>query len=218
MVPGVLHHVSQRGNNRQGVFLTDRDREFYLGLLRRRSRQHGLEVLGYCLMTNHIHLLVRPQSPESLAQVLGRAHFVYAQRFNTEHSRSGHLWQARFYSCPAEEVALLAIMRYVEQNPVRAGIVTHAWEYPWSSAAVHVGRRKDSGLIDTESWAAQTTAAEWRTLLQETEDLNRVAEIRHRTMTGRPLGNQEFVTEVEARLDRQLTCRPPGRPRKARIE
>jgi putative transposase len=218
VVPGVLHHVTQRGNNRQDVFLTDSDREFYLGLLRKRSGQYGLDVLGYCLMTNHVHLLVRPQTAQSLAQALGRTHFIYAQRFNAEHSRSGHLWQARFYSCPAEEAALLAVMRYIEQNPVRAGIVTHAWEYPWSSAAAHVGRRKDSGLVDTGWWAAQISAAEWRKLLEGAEDPERVTEIRRRTMIGRPLGSPEFVNEIEARLYRQLTCRPPGRPRKIRTE
>jgi putative transposase len=218
VVPGVLHHVTQRGNNRQDVFLTDGDREFYLGLLRKRSGQYGLEVLGYCLMMNHVHLLVRPETTESLAQALGRTHFIYSQRFNAEHTRSGHLWQARFYSCPAEETTLLAIMRYIEQNPVRAGIVTHAWEYPWSSAAAHVGRKKDSRISDTGSWAAQIAPAEWRAPLQETEDLGRVAEIRRRTIIGRPLGSPEFVTEVGARLDRQLTYRPPGRPRKASTE
>jgi len=160
VVPGILHHVTQRGNNRQEVFLADGDREFYLGLLRKRSAQYGLEVLGYCLMTNHVHLLVRPQTADAMAQALGRTHFIYAQRFNAEHSRSGHLWQARFYSCPAEETTLLAIMRYIEQNPVRARIVARAWEYPWSSASLHVGRRKDSGLIDTASWANQIAPAD----------------------------------------------------------
>ena len=218
VVPGVLHHVTQRGNNRQDVFLTDGDREFYLGLLRKRSVQYGLEVLGYCLMTNHVHLLVRPQTADAMAQALGRTHFIYAQRFNTEHSRSGHLWQARFYSCPAEETTLLAIMRYIEQNPVRARIVPHAWEYPWSSAALHVGRQKDSGMIDAASWANQIAPAEWRTLLQEAEDEGRVTEIRRRTMIGRPLGSPEFVSEVEATLDRQLAYRRPGRPRKTEPE
>jgi putative transposase len=222
VVPDALHHVTQRGNNRQDVYLTDGDREFYLGLLRQRSRRHGLEVLGYCLMTNHVHLLVRPQTAESLALTLGRTHFIYAQRFNAEHSRSGHLWQARFYSCPAEDGALFTIMRYVEQNPVRAGIVGRAWEYPWSSAAAHVGESKDeskgSGLVDTASWAAQIGPDDWRRALQEAEDPIRVAEIRRRTLIGRPFGSSEFINEVEGRLDRQLMCRPAGRPRKTRTE
>lgn len=217
VVPGVLHHVTQRGNNRQEVFLTDSDREFYLGLLRKRSEQYGLDVLGYCLMTNHVHLLVRPQTTEALARTLGRTHFIYTRRFNAEHSRSGHLWQARFHSCPTEEDALLAIMRYIEQNPVRAGIVPYAWKYPWSSAALHAGG-KDSGMIDAASWAKQITSAEWRELLQEAEDEERMTEIRRRTMIGRPLGSPEFVSEVEARSDRQLAYRRPGRPRKAKPE
>jgi putative transposase len=211
----VLHHVTQRGNNRQDVFVADSDRSFYLGLLRKRSKQDGLEVLGYCLMTNHVHLLVRPAAAESLALTLGRTHFIYAQRFNIKFSRSGHLWQARFYSCPAEEGSLLAIMRYIEQNPVRAGIVGRAWEYPWSSAAFHVGKTKDSGLLDSASWTSEIDPDDWRKLLEQSEDAARVADIRRQTMTGRPLGSSEFVNDIERRLDREFTIRPAGRPRRA---
>jgi REP-associated tyrosine transposase len=213
VVPGVLHHITQRGNNRQDVFLTDDDREFYLNLLKKRSRQDGLEVLGYCLMTNHVHLLVRPAAAESLARTLGRTHFTYAQRFNFEHARSGHLWQSRYCSCPAEEGSRFAILRYIEQNPVRAGIVGHAWKYPWSSAAVHVGERTGSGLVDTSGWSRLTSPDDWRRFLQETEDPVQVAEIRRRTLVGRPFGSTKFVGRIEALLGRPLKPRPVGRPR-----
>jgi putative transposase len=214
VVPGALHHVTQRGNNRQDVFVADSDRSFYLGLLRKRAKQEGLEVLGYCLMTNHVHLLVRPEDAESLASTLGRTHFIYAQRFNIKFSRSGHLWQARFYSCPAEDGALLAIMRYMEQNPVRAGIVGRAWEYPWSSAAFHVGKGESSGLIDSASWSREVDPDDWRKLLEQLEDAGSVADIRRQTVTGRPLGSSEFVSGIESRLSRQFTVGPVGRPRR----
>ncbi len=214
VVPGVLHHVTQRGNNRQEVFVADSDRSFYLGLLRKRAKQTGLEVLGYCLMTNHVHLLVRPAASDSLALALGRTHFIYAQRFNIKFSRSGHLWQARFYSCPAEDDALFAIMRYIEQNPVRAGIVGRAWEYPWSSATIHIGKATDSGLIDSASWSREIDPGDWRRFLEQPEDAVRVADIRRQTMTGRPLGCSEFVSELEGQLDRQFKARPRGRPRR----
>jgi putative transposase len=217
VVPGVLHHATQRGNNRQDVFLTDDDREFYLSVLNKQSQRYGLVILGYCLMTNHVHVVVRPQQAESLAQALGRTHFIYAQRFNAEHARSGHLWQARFYSCPAEDGSLFTILRYVEQNPVRAGIVGQAWKYPWSSATVHVGDRKDTGLIDMAYWAEQIGNEDWRRFLQESIDLVRLTEIRRRTMVGRPFGGEAFVGQVEKRLGRPLKYRPTGRPRRTEI-
>jgi putative transposase len=210
----VLHHVTQRGNNRQDVFLTDDDREFYLGLLRQKSEQNGLEILGYCLMTNHVHLLVRPARPESLAKALGRTHWIYAQRFNAEHARSGHLWQARFYSCPAEESSLFTILRYVEQNPARAGIVGQAWKYPWSSAALHVGDRAGSELLNTESWFELMGSDDWRRFLQEIEGPERLVEIRRRTRVGRPFGSPEFADRLERELGFSLEPRPVGRPRR----
>jgi putative transposase len=110
----LAHHVTQRGNNRQGVFLTDADRVAYLQVLKHQAVRYRLEVLGYCLMTNHVHLVVVPQNDTSLAQAVGRTHFTHAQRFNTDHGRSGHLWQGRFYSCAMESGHELAALRYVE--------------------------------------------------------------------------------------------------------
>ena len=212
VVPGVLHHVTQRGNNRQDVFLTNRDREEYLDLLRQKARQCGLQVLGYCLMTNHIHLLVRPDYAESLAEVLGRTHFSYAQRFNRDHERSGHLWQARFYSCPAEEGNLFTLLRYIERNPVRARITGRAWTYPWSSAAVHIGEADKQELIDPVAWFSLMKGSEWRSYLQEAEDRDRLNEIRRKTMVGRPLGSANFINRLEKRLGLELDARPRGRP------
>jgi len=208
----MLHHVTQRGNNRQDVFLTDNDRGEYLNLLKQKSKQCGMEILGYCLMTNHVHLVVRPERAESLAEALGRTHFTYAQRFNLGHARSGYLWQARFYSCPAEEGALFIILRYVERNPVRAGIVGQAWTYPWSSASLHVGNQVEEELIDRATWTGLMKADEWRTYLQETEDRERLKEIRRLTMVGRPLGNAEFVCKLGKKLGLKLEAPPRGRP------
>jgi putative transposase len=208
----MLHHVTQRGNNRQDVFLTDSDRRVYLDLLKQKSRQCEMAILGYCLMTNHVHLVVRPGRAESLAEALGRTHFIYAQRFNLDHARSGHLWQARFYSCPVEEGALSAILRYVERNPVRAGIVGQAWTYPWSSASVHIGNQVDEELIDSASWSGLTEGDEWRSYIEETEDRERLKEIRRMTMVGRPLGGAEFVKQLEGKLGLQLAARRRGRP------
>jgi len=94
-VPQVPHHITQRGNNRQDVFFVDDDRRVYLSILKEQSEKYGLEILGWCLMTNHIHLIARPSTTDSLAKAVGRTHFLYTQNINYLHRRSGHLWQNR---------------------------------------------------------------------------------------------------------------------------
>jgi putative transposase len=123
VVEGVPHHVTQRGNNRQDIFLADEDRHFYLKTLREKSEQFGLTITGYCLMTNRIHLIAVPRHPDSLAKALGQTHWRYAMRFNRLHRRSGHLWQNRFYSCPLGPSHLATALAYVDLNPVRARLV-----------------------------------------------------------------------------------------------
>ena len=136
----VPHHVTQRGNNRQDIFLTDDDRRFYIDLLREKCEQFGVSLLGYCLMTNHVHFVAVPRRADSLAKTLGQTHWRYAMRFNRRYRRSGHLWQNRFYSCPLGPSHLLAALAYVDVNPVRAGLVGDAAQYPWSSARARTWR------------------------------------------------------------------------------
>ena len=140
VIPEVPYHITHRGNNREQIFFYDTDYKKYLELLREHSRQVDLTILGYCLMPNHIHLIGVPGHKAALAQALGQAHSCYAQLFNLRHNRGGHLWQDRFFSCALDDAQLVVAMRYVERNPVRAGLVQLAWDYSWSSAAVHVGR------------------------------------------------------------------------------
>jgi len=144
VVPGVPHHITQRGNNRQRVFFSDANRHLYLDLLKHYSQQLGLEVWAYCLMSNHVHLVAVPKSGDALAKAVGRTNFRFAQKLNYQLRRSGHLWQNRFLSCALEDVHLWRAMRYVERNPVRAGLVRVPWRYEWSSAAAHADRiRRD---------------------------------------------------------------------------
>ena len=131
-MPGFPHHVTQRGNNGQEVFLTDDDRRIYLRFLGYLSSRCELRVVGYCLMANHIHIIGIPSTRQSLAKAVGRTHLLYTQYFNRQHKRSGHLWQNRFFSCPMDESHAWTALCYVEQNPVRAGLVKNAWQYPWS--------------------------------------------------------------------------------------
>jgi putative transposase len=156
---GVRHHVTQRGNNRQDIFLLDDDRRFYVETLGRWSQRCGLTLLGYCLMTNHVHLVAVPQRQESLAQALGNTHQLHAQRFNRRYGRSGHAWQNRFFSCPLGPDRTAVALAYCDLNPVRTGLVGRAENWPWSSARAHLEQRDGSGLLDMEASASVRFAA-----------------------------------------------------------
>ncbi len=161
--PEVTYHVTQRGNNRQDVFFVDDDKHNYLEILKEESEKYGLEVHGYCLMTNHIHLVAMPKEEDSLALALERTHFRYTTYVNRMHGRSGHLWQNRFYSCPLDRKHYIAAMLYMERNPVRAKMARKAWEYEWSSAAAHAGIKEEkTGLLDIVAWYAMIGPEEWK--------------------------------------------------------
>jgi putative transposase len=211
---GCAHHITQCGNNHQKVFLADDDRRVYLELLREQAAKYGLEVLAYCLMDNHVHLVAIPHTEEALAQAVGRTHFRYTQHFNRLHRRSGHLWQGRFFSCALDGRHLWTAIKYVELNPVRAKLCRRAWRYAWSSAALHVDRKAESELLNLTRWYKQVTAEEWRRELAEGLTADEAARIRLRTHTGRPLGSDSFLSKLEARLGRRVRPLPVGRPKK----
>jgi putative transposase len=212
VAPGLPHHVTQRGNRRMNVFLDDKDRREYLGFLEQYRDKHSLEILAYCLMSNHIHLVAVPKEDHSLARTLADTHMRYAQHFNWKYSESGHLWQGRFFSCVLDERHTLASARYVERNPVRAGLVGRAWEYRWSSARGHVGESRDSLLSDR--WPGKRLIAQWRELLVEFEDVRQVEGIRASTRTGRPLGTPRFIDRLERTMGRMMRPKKAGRPPK----
>jgi putative transposase len=214
VIPGLPHHVTQRGNNRQDVFFTDDDRRLYLKTLKSESLRFGLSILGYCLMTNHVHLVAMPALEDSLAKAVGRTDYIYAQTVNRWHSRSGHLWQNRFFSCPLEPGCLGAALRYVERNPVRAKMVRRAWQYPWSSAKAHVEREDETGLLDWTTWdrAIAMPGSEWREWLDKKDDAREVGGLRLNTHRGRPLGSDAFISKMENVLGKRLRPLPVGRP------
>src|SRR3989339_1535890 len=144
----ITQHITQRGNNRQDIFFVDDDRLVYLDYLKQRADKYGLEVSGYCLMTNHIHIVATPHDDDSLAKAIGRTHFRYTQYINRFHKRSGHLWQSRFYSCALDERHFFVAMKYVELNPVRAKLCRMPWCYEWSSAGAHIDNKSRSDLLD----------------------------------------------------------------------
>ena len=133
----VPHHITQRGNRREDVFFDDEDRKVYLRWLGEYCKKWNVEVLAYCLMTNHIHLILRPTTKDGLQRVLKPLHMRYAQRINRLKGWKGHLWQGRFFSSPLDNTYTWSAIRYIERNPVRAGMVEKAEDYIWSSAPAH---------------------------------------------------------------------------------
>jgi len=208
------HHIVQRGNNRQDVFFVDADREAYLSILKEQSEKYGLDVLGWCLMTNHVHLVARPQSEDSLALAVSRTDYIYTQTINRLHGRSGHLWQNRFFSCPLGREHFWRALRYVEQNPVRAKMVRWPWDYRWSSATAHLTNSDPAGLLDIGFWQQISARIDWRAKLQSRLDTEQIEQIRLSTHTGRPLASDSLMSKIEKALNKRLRPLPNGRPRK----
>lgn len=210
VLEGVPHHITQRGNNRQDVFLADDDRRFYLKTLCERCQQHGVRLLGYCLMANHVHLIAVPARSLSLALAVGQAHWQYTQRSNHRYGRIGHLWQNRFHSCALGPSHLIAALAYVDLNPVRAGLVGIAPQYPWSSAAAHIVGRDPLGVVDPTGWRDLDIRSDWRELLESEAANGRGSEVRQATRSGVPCGEKDFIRDLETRLGRRLELRPSG--------
>jgi putative transposase len=216
VISGLPHHITQRGNNRQPVFYCDRDRKLYLDLLTRHALQYGAQILSYCLMTNHVHVVAIPEHDHSLARTFGRTHAEYAAALNHAERRSGHLWQNRFFSCPLDAAHLERAMRYVELNPVRAGLIAVPWDWPWSSARAHCSKGTGDVLLDflCGGRPGDWDYAGWQTSLLSGLSDGETEAVRHSTETGAPLGSSEFLTELERKAGRRLRVWARGRPRK----
>jgi putative transposase len=210
VVPGVPHHITQRGNRRENIFLVRSDYRRYLRLLEEYAPERRLDILAYCLMPNHVHLVAVPAAEDTLASILKPVHLRYAQHVNRSQGLSGRVWQGRYYSCPMDPSHTAAAIRYVECNPVRAGVEARAVNYEWSSAAAHAGLRRDKLLVpDIDQWVS---CEDWATWLTEAVPEALLGRLRLFTRTGRPLGDDGFVRTLEEQSDRRLHALPRGRP------
>ena len=200
---GYPHHVTQRGNNRQPIFFDDQDRLTYLDTFQHYASKFHLDVWAYCLMPNHFHLLVVPQNEESLASGVGLANQVYTRYINRKYFRSGRLWQNRFFSCiVGTDEYLWAVTRYVENNPVKAGLSKNAEDYRWSSARCHVEGALDS-LLSRSDWLSEGELDAYRKfLLEDDEDDENM--INQATRSGRPLCGPETLKKLEILLNRKF--------------
>jgi putative transposase len=207
VAPDLPYHVTQRGNRRQTTFFNDGDYETYLDLMAEWCRRRGVEVWAYCLMPNHVHLIVVPRREDGLRRGIGEAHRRYTRQVNFRENWRGHLWQGRFASFPMDEAYLLCAARYVELNPVRAGLVDGAEDYRWSSAAAHLAGRDDR-LVQVGPLLG--LAGDWRTFLAGGVAEADLRLLRRHERTGRPLGSAGFVSRVEGLLGRVLARQKPG--------
>lgn len=211
MLPEVPCHITQRGVDRRETFSGDDDRKTYLRLLRENLDDAGVSILGWCLMTNHVHVVAVPARKESLSVLFRRVHGRYAQYYNARWGRTGHLWQNRFFGCELGPGHLWAALAYVERNPARAGMVEEATEYAWSSAAAHVTGEDRFGVLDMEWWRRECVGRpEWSEVLKQ-DDEEAAAALRRCTYAGRPFGEQDFVNSVGEQFGRTWTR---GRPKK----
>jgi putative transposase len=212
VIPGVGHHVIQRGNRRQRLFFDDGDRRAYLSLLACALARNGTLCLGWCLMENHVHLILVPAGGDGLRAPLASVNTAYAQRINRARELSGHLFEGRFASYPMDDPHLMVAARYVENNPVAAGLVGRAEAWPWSSARAHIEGLND-GLTDAAALGRHVP--DWRAMLERGLEAGDEAERIERALrTGRPLGARGW-SEALARAH-GLAAEPArrGRPRK----
>lgn len=213
VIPGIPHHVVQRGNRRQKVFFRDEDYEAYIALVSQFFDLNRVEVWAYCLMPNHVHLVLVPGEPLALASAIGEVHRRYTRYINFRENWRGYLWQGRFASFPMDESYLHAAVRYVELNPVKAQLVDSPEKWKWSSARAHV-LKKDDDIVTVKPMLDRV--GNWSNYLSATTDDECDDLIRLHSRTGRPLGSESFINQLEVSCGRSL--RPLKSGPKPRIE
>jgi putative transposase len=211
VVPELAHHVIQRGNRRQAIFFSDEDRVAYLDLLKIYCTKAGTRCLAWCLMDNHVHLILVPTHVDGLRATLAAVHTAYSQRINAAQGEAGHLFQGRFLSYPMDLAYQMAAIRYVENNPVAAGMVERAEDWRWSSARAHI-----EGIADglTDLGAVNGFAADWRAMLAQGYEAS--DSIETALKTGLPMGEEKWRAQLAEKLGRTLTAgkRGPKGPHK----
>ena len=206
VIPGVPHHVTQRGNRRERTFFEDGDYQLYLDLLAQAARAAGVEVWAYCLMPNHVHLIVTPSDEDGLWRTFGKVHRHYTGYINARMRTTGHLWQGRYGSVAMDEGHLISALRYVALNPVRARLAARAQDWRWSSTAAHIAGRSD-GVVSVEP--ALDRVGDFAAFLdQDFDEAETYAPLRKAELIGRPVGTADWIAAMEARTGMALA---PGK-------
>jgi len=211
VIPGIPHHITQRGNRRLETFFTESDYREYLYLMAEWCNRCKVEIWAYCLMPNHVHLIAVPESEDGLYRAIGEAHRRYTRYINFQKEWKGHLWQGRFASFPMDEAYLIATARYIELNPVKAGMVKRPEEYRWSSATAHLQGEDD---ILVKAGPLLAIAGNWQELLASDLAEQEYERLRRHERSGRPLGNDTFLAKLEKMTTRVLRKQRPGPKKK----
>jgi putative transposase len=212
VVAGYPHHVTQRGVRRQTTFFDDLDYQTYLALALKAKEQFRVELWAYCLMPNHIHAIAVPREDGELSRFFATLHRRYARATNARYDWRGHLWQERFYSVVMDEPHTLSAMRYVELNPVRAGLAATAQDWRWSSARGNLSLISDP-LIDKKD-TRHPLVSDWREFLSEPVVERELEQLRRRTRVGRPSGDSDFIDRIEAKSGRSVRKRLRKKPKR----
>ncbi len=207
VVPGMPHLITQRGNRRQTTFFCDEDYLAYRERMAHWCAEQRVQIWAYCMMPNHVQLIAVPKTAEGLCRAIGEAHRRYTRRVNSREDWRGHLWQGRFASFVMDKPYLLAAARYVERNPVRAGLAASSRGYRWSSARAHL-KGKDDPLVRVSPLLAM--ASNWRQLLSGVVREDELWQFRQHERTGRVLGDEKFQKRLEKKLGRILRRQKPG--------
>lgn len=217
-LPGYPHHVIQRGNNRQAIFVAPPDYMALLAVLEDSAKRFDVAIHAYVLMSNHFHLLATPHTPEGLPRMMQAVGRSYVRYFNKTQQRTGTLWEGRYKSTLIQSNRyLLACMVYLDLNPVRAGIVAHAQEYPWSSHAHYIGQQVDR-LVTPHAlvWELGNTPfareAAYAEMVQSGINPVQQAALTEATLLGWALGDADFVADLQKRTQRRVTKSAAGRP------
>lgn len=210
VLTGCPHHVIQRGNRRQPVFFCDDDYEIYKSLLVEHCKKAGTDIWAYCLMPNHVHLVLVPKYKDGLRGSLGEAHRCYTRHINSSKGWRGHLWQERFASFPMDYDNLLSVVRYIEFNPVRAGIVEKPEDYIWSSAKAHLFIADDRAV---KVAPMLNMIDDWKSFLKDVSD-EEIDEFRLHERTGRPLGSRYFLKKIKNITGRDFIPKKRGPKKK----
>ena len=225
VIPGQPQHIIQRGNNRQNVFTCDEDFQFFRDVIVEASETHGLAIHAYVWMSNHIHVLATPAREESIGKVFQSVGRRYVQYFNATQKRTGTLWEGRYRAALVDsEAYLLTVMRYIEMNPVRAGMVAHPRDYAWSSYQRNavgadglnydwITPHSQYQRLALRSAPAEERQAAYRTLFRSAVNKNDLTVIRDCTQKGWVLGSEKFKARIAALTDRPVESKGVGRPR-----
>lgn len=220
-MPDLIYHVVNRGNNRQVVFTQDIDYEHYLGILKRYKEKFQFKVFAYCLMTNHIHLLLKTSKTETISNIMKAITIAHTRYYHHKYTASGHVWQGRFKSpIVSDDEYLLTLMRYIEQNPVRAGITASPEEYIFSSCRANLSIKKDS-IVDKEdnpvllgmSSSIEERIKQYKAFTLELLDEDKVELIRKSLGGKNNFASEKFQEQINALLSIS-NKRTRGRPRK----